>query len=318
MIPAEKLKSIPMFKDFSEEHINQFSGVMDEEIFKPEQIIFKEGTTGNALYIINFGRVEIKKNVNEKEDDYKILAIFEQGDYFGEMSLLEDKPRSASACAQEETSIFILKREDFLKLLQSSPQVAVDQLLGLLKIISDRLRKTSLELTTLHDLSTAIASMNNTQAISISVIEKLQTVLAQNGFVWIALWNQFNEEYTVITGATSAKNKMRLGNLAVLDKTHPIISLAKGQDKGFMLNSGQSGIIKNISKFLISPMKKNNGEQLGIVFVCRTQKDEDFKNADLILLSTVSSFASMILTNVSFMQEELQRARLQQGKHQWQ
>ncbi|OQY40482.1 MAG: hypothetical protein B6229_01650 [Spirochaetaceae bacterium 4572_7] len=83
-------------------------------------MIFGEGQKGSELYIIQKGTVKITKIINSKEI---ILAILKPGDMFGEMALLEDKPRSASAICNSDTDIMVISRSNFKKMVSEQPQI---------------------------------------------------------------------------------------------------------------------------------------------------------------------------------------------------
>lgn len=83
-------------------------------------MIFSEMMPGQELYIIQKGSVKITKIVNENE---VLLAVLKSGDIFGEMSLIENKPRSASAIAYEDTVLLAVNRENFARMVSSQPQI---------------------------------------------------------------------------------------------------------------------------------------------------------------------------------------------------
>ncbi|MDA3950351.1 MAG: Crp/Fnr family transcriptional regulator [Spirochaeta sp.] len=83
-------------------------------------MIFSEVMPGAELYIIQKGSVKITKVVNDTE---VLLAVLKPGDIFGEMSLIEDKPRSASAIAYEDTQLLAVNRENFARMVSSQPQI---------------------------------------------------------------------------------------------------------------------------------------------------------------------------------------------------
>jgi CRP-like cAMP-binding protein len=88
--------------------------------YPKDSIVFSEGEPGNELFIIQSGSVEITKFMN---NDEIILAVLKKGDVFGEMSLLESKPRSASAIAYEECTVTVVKKENFAGLASSQPAI---------------------------------------------------------------------------------------------------------------------------------------------------------------------------------------------------
>jgi CRP-like cAMP-binding protein len=96
----------------------------DSEVFTREYpkdtMIFAETMPGRELYIIQKGSVKITKIVNDNE---VLLAVLKQGDIFGEMSLIENKPRSASAIAFEDSVLLAVNKENFERMVQSQPQI---------------------------------------------------------------------------------------------------------------------------------------------------------------------------------------------------
>lgn len=89
-------------------------------IYKPDEMIFCENEPGNDLFIVQRGRVKISKYINGND---VILNIMKPGDVFGEMALLDNKPRSASATALEETELLAINKKNFEAMTVSQPQL---------------------------------------------------------------------------------------------------------------------------------------------------------------------------------------------------
>ncbi|HOE19440.1 MAG: Crp/Fnr family transcriptional regulator [Spirochaetes bacterium] len=106
--------------------------------YEPNDIIFCEFEPGNDFYFIQSGRVEIVKIINNRE---KTLDILGTGDVFGEMAILEEEPRSASAIAIEHVKLLRFRRENFDALLQGNPQLAYKLLVIFSKRIYDAKRR---------------------------------------------------------------------------------------------------------------------------------------------------------------------------------
>ncbi len=100
--------------------------------FKAHTMIFAEHEPGNELYIIQKGKVKITKIIEGKE---VMLALLKPGDIFGEMALLEDKPRSASAIAYEDVTALGISKSNFEAMVKTQPQLAVK----LISILSERI-----------------------------------------------------------------------------------------------------------------------------------------------------------------------------------
>ena len=111
MAHEEFLARVPIFANCTADEIKAIAGVAQEGYFQPGQIIVTQGTPGQAFYLILSGRVEILR-------DGVSLGAFGPGDFFGEMSLLDQAPRSATIRALDQTSCLMLSSWDFKALLE--------------------------------------------------------------------------------------------------------------------------------------------------------------------------------------------------------
>jgi CRP-like cAMP-binding protein len=107
--------------------------------FDAGQVLFEEGDPGEDMYIIQSGRVSIKKKVQDGET---VLATLEKGDFFGEMALLERLPRSASAEVVEPGDLIVISSDVFGDMIKANPEIAV----RMLRKYSIRLRETNRQL----------------------------------------------------------------------------------------------------------------------------------------------------------------------------
>lgn len=119
--------------------------MLDERLFskfgvecKPDDIIFCEFELGNEFYFILKGKVKIVKIINNRE---KTIDVLTDGDVFGEMSILEEEPRSAGAVAVNDVKLLKFHRDNFDALLQGNPQLAYKLLLIFSKRIYDQKRR---------------------------------------------------------------------------------------------------------------------------------------------------------------------------------
>ena len=107
--------------------------------FDNGQVLFHEGDDGDDMYIIQSGRVAIKKRVKDSDTT---LAVLEKGDFFGEMAILERLPRSATAEVVEEGDLIVISGEMFGDMIKANPEIAV----RMLRKQSIRLRETNRQL----------------------------------------------------------------------------------------------------------------------------------------------------------------------------
>ncbi len=129
------LEASKLFSQLSPPELSALRRVAQERTFSAGQEVFKEGDDGDGLYMVRDGLVEISGLV-----DQKVRLVFYHvgpGDIFGEMAVIENKPRSASAVAKADTRVYFIPREEMLALVERSPVLA----LALLREISHRLRE---------------------------------------------------------------------------------------------------------------------------------------------------------------------------------
>jgi signal transduction histidine kinase len=129
------IESSKLFGGLSQGDLDLLRGSMEVREFPHDQAIFKEGGAGDGMYMVRSGAVQISAVIGEGER--KALANLGPGDYFGEMAVIDNEPRSASAMTQGETSVYYWPRGAILKLLEQSPILAV----RLIREFSHRMRE---------------------------------------------------------------------------------------------------------------------------------------------------------------------------------
>ena len=149
------LKTIPLFAELRKGELKEMVRLIHDRHYQGGEVIFWEGEPGVGMYIVQKGEVGIYKDY--AKPDQKELALLEPGDFFGEMALLEDDYRSATAVAMGETHLFGLFHPDLFGLLGRKPQLGVKLLSALTNILARRLRKTNQELQKLAKCSPAAA-----------------------------------------------------------------------------------------------------------------------------------------------------------------
>jgi len=140
--------NISLFSGLDENETKKLHSYMESKRFKPLEAIFLEEMEGNAIYIVQEGCVKISKIADDEDsgekvkDAERVLTYFREGDIFGEMSFIDDLPRSASAYAVEDTLLYIFRRSSFDRMIEDDPRFAIKVLLNISRIISQRLRRT--------------------------------------------------------------------------------------------------------------------------------------------------------------------------------
>ncbi|PYP81387.1 MAG: hypothetical protein DMD35_01335 [Gemmatimonadetes bacterium] len=132
---ADFLASVPMFSGLQRDELLKFAELTRERTYPKGSVILFQGDPGDSLYVLRQGRAKV---VLIGEDGREvILGVLEPGAHFGELSLIDDQPRSAHVIAMEDSQLLILRREDFRRRVESNPSVAW----ALLIELSRRLRR---------------------------------------------------------------------------------------------------------------------------------------------------------------------------------
>ena len=132
----EALRSVPLFSELDDNNATQLRNLLRERQVKGRMRLFHAGDEGDAMYLIQSGRVQITIRDEDKND--VVLAELAQGDFFGEMSIIDGRQRSADASVVEDATLAVLSRDDFLSFVRANSDVA----LKMLSALSERLRRT--------------------------------------------------------------------------------------------------------------------------------------------------------------------------------
>ncbi len=160
--------------------------------FPTGTVLFREGDRGEEMFILQSGKVKISKKIRGVE---KTLATLEKGEFFGEMAILNDKPRSASAETIEDSDMLVIDRKTFETLLRSNVEIAI----RFIKRLADRLRET-------NDQMEALMIRDNTSRL-VSLLAK--QVKEKKGAVSISI-----DELAGLAGIEGSQAKMILEKLA--------------------------------------------------------------------------------------------------------
>jgi CRP-like cAMP-binding protein len=129
------LQKVPLFSQLGPPDLQRVLEVARERAYPKNSVILFEDDPGDALYVVKQGQVKV---VLIGEDGREvILSVLGEGDFFGEMALIDDEPRSAHVIAMSDSSLLVLRREDFQGLLMQTPGIA----LAMLRELTRRLRR---------------------------------------------------------------------------------------------------------------------------------------------------------------------------------
>jgi CRP-like cAMP-binding protein len=132
------LRDIPLFDGLSSGELSDVKAILHRREYEPGEVLFHQGNPGVGMYIIQEGTIAI---VDESTGD--TIVELSDGDFFGEMALLNETPRSATAEARTESVLYGLFRPDLLGLVDRDPALGVKILLRMSRVISERLVQTN-------------------------------------------------------------------------------------------------------------------------------------------------------------------------------
>lgn len=172
---AQSLKFFPLFADLSPEEMDLVNGVAVERRFRKNNLIIFEDDVGNNLFVIKKGRVKISHISDDGSE--AILAILGPRDFFGELAVIDGLGRSASVTSIDEVELVMLRRNDFLEILEKVPKIAI----ALLKELAGRIRKSDSHIRSLSllDAKGRVASTLIRLAEDIGILRNGQVIIEE-------------------------------------------------------------------------------------------------------------------------------------------
>jgi CRP-like cAMP-binding protein len=138
-VVQQALANMNLFQGLAPEGLDRIASIAGEEAHETGSFVFREGETGDKLYLILEGKVRISRNLAGMGEE--ALAVLGPGESFGEMSLIDDTPRSADALVHERARLLVITREAFEDLLFVHKDLAYEILWNFVKTLSGRLRE---------------------------------------------------------------------------------------------------------------------------------------------------------------------------------
>jgi len=143
MDERELLRTVPLFSELSADAIASLGRLASRRRYPRDTVVFFENEEGDCLFMILEGRIKV--TILGDDGREIILTMLGPGDLFGEMALLDNEPRSATAIAVEESELLLLQRSDFQAVVGENPGISS----ALIKVLSARLRRANHQIQTL-------------------------------------------------------------------------------------------------------------------------------------------------------------------------
>jgi len=223
----EALRSVPLFASLDDDAARELRSLLSDKTVPQNTRLFRQGEKGDAMYLIESGRVRI--SIRDEDDAEVILAELAQGDFFGEMSIIDGRQRSADAKVIEDAQLAILSRDSFLSFVRTNPDVALE----MLSALTDRLRRTDELLR-----SRVSRNANEEERARLTVADRAADLIAEFGGSWkfigvsiglIIFWIIFNS-IILVRGFDPAPYQMLNLVLAVIAGMQaPIIMMSQNR-----------------------------------------------------------------------------------------
>ena len=186
----EAIRSVPLFSSLHDKPARELATLLNEREVPASTSLFRAGDKGDSMYLIQSGRIRIA--VNDQDGKQIVLAELAQGDFFGEMAIIDGKQRSADATVIDDARLSVLSREDFLRFINSHPGVALE----MLSAVFQRLRATDkmLQQRVSRNVNTVYEkSLDALDRLAIAITDKVGSI----GFFlivagWTILWTGYN------------------------------------------------------------------------------------------------------------------------------
>jgi CRP-like cAMP-binding protein len=256
--------------------------------YRDGEVIFKEGDRGELMYVIQAGRVKIKKDSPSGEIT---LGTLESGEIFGEMALFDRLPRSATAVASGDARILSVDRKKLFPTISKDPTL----LFKILETMSQRIRRLNEEIAKLkkHQSNMAPVSANIEQTCNTILSEAQNIVAAEGGSIMLL---DDKEEYLSVKAAFGAEAEVK-------------VTLRAGEGiAGHVLKTGKAELMDNASadprylpgeakirSLLCVPIGRE-GHNFGVINMSNTSQ-KPFSPHDLKLLRTIAIYASIAIQN---------------------
>jgi uncharacterized membrane protein len=169
----DTLRQVPLFESLDNEAAGELCHLLESVDSKAGTFLFRTGDEGDAMYIIEHGKVRICVRATDGRE--VTLTELERGDFFGEMVLFDGQRRSADAVVAEDARLAVLSREHFLSFMRSNPNVALEMLTAL----ANRLRHTDELLR-----HSATRNVNVEEAAQLTLANRAADIIAEFGGSW--------------------------------------------------------------------------------------------------------------------------------------
>ncbi len=306
----EELKTIEVVRAMEEEALARLAAVVEEKSYGEREVIFAEGDPGDSMYFILQGHVRIEKRSAVAGAPDKLLTVLQDGDYFGEMALMDQKPRSASAIATGSARVLRLSKDAFDQ-LQASGGVGMSILFAMIRTSSERIRRLSGQLIVYDEVGKAIGETQDLQSLLDLILQQLMSATAAD-WGMLLLHSEFSESLDV---RSQSNLTLAAGQIASLNRGEGFL--------GPVLQHAQEWLIEDLDQtepfkscprlgfegpsLVVSPLAVE-GKPLGMIVLGGQARNQFDLNA-LNLCRGIARQAAQAILNARHREEQQARSR---------
>jgi signal transduction histidine kinase/CRP-like cAMP-binding protein len=316
----ERLRTNKLFEGLSDEHFDHLKGFIKIKTFEKDTPLIEEGVHGETLYLLITGKVKVTKLSDEGKE--LVLAERSSGDFFGEMSLLENAPRSARIMAVEDCEVGLIPKKDFTQMMLEEPRVA----LNILKTVSSRLRQTNDQIIesflereknhqkqierfqSLFEFSKAVATDSEERTLF-----KLAPVIVKDQVVCdgvkLFLYDKSTDEVTSLESGDALQHHPVSGsvytNLAQIKKTLQINDFTTLEN---YRNAEPHNFWKNTASLIVSPLLDDR--TIKGFLIIKSSSAKKWESDDEAFVTTLCSYVAITLKNMNLRKQMVMTEKL--------
>ena len=307
----EELKDIAVLQAVDNEALARLATALEAKDYADGQTVFAEGDPGDSMFFIVKGCIHIEKRAQATGATNKTLAVLEAGDYFGEMALLDQKPRSASAVATGGARILRLSKAAFDQMQGQSTQAAMSVLFAMIRTSSERIRRLSAQVVVYDEVGKAIGEARDLQALLDVILQQLSAATYADWGL-LLLRSQFSERLDLRGEAnltlTSTQREAVMngeGFLGPVLQNPQDLLVASFEEQEPFKSSARLGF--ETASLFLSPITVE-AKLLGLIVLGGNERDQFDLNA-LNLARGVARQAGQAILNARHREEEQARSR---------
>lgn len=303
----QELRTIPVLSDLPEKILFLLADMLEEKLYADSAMIFNEGAEGNTFYIIKSGEIVISTKK-------RTLATLQSGDFFGEMSLIDQRPRSATAVAKGIVTLYALNSADFQELMQADSAAVQIFVFHLLETVIRRLRQTDRELIAVYEIGKILSTTLDLKEVASSVLVKIGEEIEPAEYGLISLWNEVTEEFELCAavGYSAAEIAAMIFPLA-----DPVIKALVSQRQHLYVKNWEKEYSATLAfslpfhgrSLLASPFLMQERCR-GFIILTNKNQEHAFTLDQLNMLAGISTQISIALENLKHLEEEKAFKRL--------